>query len=360
MIRTYCTTLLCPISYSDRVRLLVIGGTQFVGRHIVQAAISMNDDVTLFHRGRTNLELFPDAEHRLGDRDADMSSLATGEWDTTIDTSAYVPDQVRTLAGVLGGRGGRYVHISSVSAYAQAFGPGITEDSPLEIHMSQNVNEPSYGELKASCELAAHAYFGANSGEGGLCGALGVPVNIVRPTYVVGPFDHLGRFTWWVERIAKGGRVLAPGPKENSFQVIDARDLAAFVVLLGHGGVDGTFHTVSPTSPFTFEDFLKTVVREVGPPGTELVWINPDWLAKENLTIADLPLWEGTGRGRFESAADPSRAIAAGLRPRPIAQSISEVHEHELIRPTPLREPIGLDPTRERKLIDRFEKGEQE
>ena len=196
------------------MRILVIGGTQFVGRHAVESLLAAGDEVTLFHRGRTNPGLFPDAEHRMGDRDRDLSALDEGEWDATVDPSAYVPRQVRTLAAALGGRGGRYVHVSSISAYAGADRPWLTEDVPLatlDDPTIETVTGETYGPLKAACELAAHQYFGED-------------LSIVRPTYVAGPYDHTGRFTWWVERIARGGRVLAPGPADNPFQVIDARD----------------------------------------------------------------------------------------------------------------------------------------
>jgi 2'-hydroxyisoflavone reductase len=331
------------------MRILVIGGTQFVGRHIVEAALAAGDDVTLFHRGHTNPDLFADVEHRLGDRNGDLAALADGEWDATIDCSAYVPRQVRSLATALGGRAGRYVYISSVSAYAPAtFRPGMNEDAPLAVlddPATEEVTELTYGGLKALCEQAALEAFGATGGS---------PVSIVRPTYVAGPFDHTRRFTWWVERIARGGRVLAPGPKDNPFQVIDARDLAAFVMLLAHGKAAGIFHTVSPAPPFSFADFLATVIGEVGPAGTELAWADPAMLAEAGVTETELPLWEGAAPESKLSAADPDRAIAAGLRARPLAQTISEVHEHELANPGPSPSQVGLDPTRERELLDRI------
>jgi nucleoside-diphosphate-sugar epimerase len=225
------------------MKILVIGGTQFVGRHIVTRLLADGDDVTLFHRGLTNPGLFPDAEHLLGDRNSDLSALAAGDWDATIDTSAYFPRQVRNLASALEGRGGRYVHISSVSAYAEPLAPGFDEDASLAVlddPSTEVVNGETYGGLKALCERASLEWFGgATAGAGQSTNATlqarAVPVNIVRPTYVVGPYDHSRRFTWWVERVARGGAVLAPGPKEGSLQVIDARDLADFVALLAHG-----------------------------------------------------------------------------------------------------------------------------
>jgi 2'-hydroxyisoflavone reductase len=340
------------------MKILVVGGTQFVGRHIVTTLLADGDDVTLFHRGSAHPELFPDAEHRLGDRNSDLSALATGRWDATIDTSAYFPRQVRNLAEALGGRGGRYVHISSVSAYAEPLVEGFDEDAPLAVlddPTTEVVDAETYGGLKALCERASHEWFGLTAGraipsESATSQMSGVPVSIVRPTYVVGPYDHTRRFTWWVERAAQGGAVLAPGPKENPLQVIDARDLARFVVLLAHGEAGGTFHVVSPEPPFSFEEFLTTVLREVGPRGTELVWVPAEVLAKEGVTPAELPLWAGVGPGGG-LAASPARAIAAGLRVRPLAQTVREVHEHELTEPFIGGARVGLAPARERELL---------
>jgi 2'-hydroxyisoflavone reductase len=337
------------------MKILVIGGTQFVGRHIVTTLLADGDDVTLFHRGLTNPGLFPEAEHRLGDRNNDLSALATGSWDATIDTSAYVPRQVPSLAEALAGRGGRYVHISSVSAYAGPFHPGFDEDVPLAVlddPATEVVSDETYGGLKAMCERAALECFGGTTPPGAVTPKVAVPVSIVRPTYVAGPYDHTGRFTWWVERVARGGRVLAPGPKENPSQVIDARDLARFVVLLAHGqSAAGTFHAVSPAPPFSFEDFLTAVLNEVGPPGTELVWVAPEVLADAGVTAAELPLWEGVGPDSEVLAASPARAIAAGLRVRPLAQTVREVHEHETIGPSASKTPVRLSPARERELL---------
>jgi 2'-hydroxyisoflavone reductase len=327
------------------MKVLVIGGTQFIGRHIVSALLADGDDVTLFHRGQTNPELFAWAEHRLGDRDVDLSLLATGAWDATIDTSAYVPRQVRTLAEALGGRGGRYVQISSVSAYDAPPGPGMTEHAPLAVlddPTTEVVNGHTYGGLKALCEQEALQSFGPT----------GADISIVRPTYVAGPYDYTGRFTWWVERVAQGGRVLAPGPRDNPFQVVDARDLADFVALLAHGAVTGTFHAVNPRPPFSFEDFLRTAVDAVGPAGTELVWVEAPALTDAGVTPAELPLWTGLAPGRDVSAADPSAAMGAGFEPRPLAQTVLDIHEHELAEPTPVRGPIGLSPEREDKLLE--------
>jgi 2'-hydroxyisoflavone reductase len=329
------------------VRILVIGGTQFIGRHIVEAALAAGDEVTCFHRGRTNPGLFPEASHLIGDRDQDLSALDERAWDATIDTSAYVPRQVRALAAALGGRGGQYVHISSVSAYALTKDPGGTEDLPLaelDDPETEKVNAHTYGGLKALCERAAVEAFGGGDAE---------KVTIVRPTYVAGPYDHTYRFTWWVERVAQGGSVLAPGPQANPFQVIDVRDVAAFVLLLAHEWSGGAFHAVNPAPPFSFGSFLETVVATVGPAGTELVWVDSDWLAARGINSRELPLWEGTAEGRNASALDPSRANARGLVARPLAETVMQLHAAEAVSPTPSA-GIGFDPDRETRLLSEW------
>ena len=188
------------------MRVLVIGGTQFIGRHIVSSLLADGDDGDLVPPGRApTRNCSPGLSTAWGTGTSNCRALASGTWDATIDTSAYVPRQVRTLAEVLGGRGGRYVQISSVSAYADPQGPGLTEHAPLAVlddPTTEVVNGHTYGGLKALCEQEALQSFGLT----------GADVSIVRPTYVAGPYDYTGRFTWWVERVARGGRVLAPGP----------------------------------------------------------------------------------------------------------------------------------------------------
>jgi 2'-hydroxyisoflavone reductase len=325
------------------MRILIIGGTVFVGRHIAEAAIAAGHDVTVFHRGRTGADLFPSATHLTGDRDEDMSALGTGRWDATIDVSAYFPRQVRSLADALGGRGGQYLFISSTSAYRSPVSPGFTEDAPLaelDDPASEEFSDETYGGLKVACERAAIQMFGDADG-----------VTVVRPTYVIGPHDASYRFTWWVERIARGGTVLAPGGAADPIQVIDARDLASWVVSLAERSVAGTFHAVSPPPPFGFGDLLEAIAAEVAPWGTRLTWIDADFLVEFGETTETIPLWPGGDSECDINRADPARAYATGLAPRPIRQSIAEIHAAELAAPQKPPAGVGLTAEREAALL---------
>lgn len=319
------------------MRALVIGGTQFVGRHIVAEALARGHDLTLFHRGVTGPDLFPEATHLLGDRNADLSALSEGTWDVTIDASAYLPRQVRSLAGALGDRGGHYVYISTISVYADPPGPGIDEDALLREVAdpdSEVIDGDTYGGLKALCERAAQEAFG--------------DIAIVRPTYVVGPYDHTERFTWWVWRLARGGDILAPGPPDDPMQVIDARDLARFVVDVADGGRAGTWHTMTPQPPFSFSDLLDVIAHEVAPADHNVEWVTEDFLRDAGVGESTFPLWGAGDPQRFVLAADASRALAAGLSPRPLAESIRDTLEWARTSPP---DGTGLSPEREAELL---------
>ena len=297
------------------MRILIVGGTRFVGRHIAAAALARGHELTVFHRGRTGPDLFPEAEHLLGDRDGDLAVLASGEWDATVDACAYVPRQVGSLAAALDGRGGHYALISSVSVYAAPPGPGLTEDSPLEELADptvEDVDEHTYGGLKVLCERAAVDAFGVRS------------TLLIRPTYVVGPDDYTWRFPYWVQRLAEGGDVLAPGPETDPIQVIDARDMGDWVVRLLEEGVSGPFSAASPPPPFTWLELVSTIAAAVSPSGTSITWVDEQFLLDEGEDGASLPMWSGGDAARMVLAADPSAAYASGLRPRPLEQTIRD------------------------------------
>ena len=330
------------------MHLLVIGGTRFIGRHVVQQALDRGHRVTLFHRGRTGADLFAgdDRVTRLtGDRDADLSALAEGEWDATVDTCAYFPRQVQALADVLGDQGGRHLLVSSVSAYAPPDAPGFDEDSPLaelDDATVEEVTETTYGGLKVLCERAAVERYGPGT-------------VLVRPTYVVGPDDYTWRFPWWVTRLARGGEVLAPGPAEDPAQVIDVRDMAAWMVGLLEDGHSGAFHAVSPAPPFSWQDELEAVRDAVAPEGTTLTWVSADFLREAGVDDSALPLWAADDPEVLTMAADPGRATATGLRPRPLDETVRDTLAWAQSVPLPesvTRDRLAAD--REAELLARW------
>jgi 2'-hydroxyisoflavone reductase len=299
------------------MRMLVIGGTRFVGRYVVAAALARGHEVTLLHRGQTGSDLFSDAEHLTADRndDAALASALDGRtFDATVDVCGYVPRQVRTLADALGGRGGHHVYVSSVSAYADPPEPGADETSPLaELAdtSTEEVTDTTYGGLKTECERAAKAAYGEQN------------VTIIRPTYVVGPHDPTGRFTRWVDRIRNGGEVLAPGPQDAPVQVVDARDQGIVMVSLAERRMAGAFNTIGVAPPFSFADMLEAIVDTVGPKGTRLVWVDAGRLTDEGVDSSLLPLWTEGGR-EYALAMSNQAILAAGMPVRPLADTIRD------------------------------------
>ncbi|MFN8191352.1 MAG: NAD-dependent epimerase/dehydratase family protein [Nocardioidaceae bacterium] len=319
------------------MRLLVIGGTRFVGRHLVEAALSAGHDVTLLHRSATSL--FPSARHLLADRNSNLSVLADGEWDATVDVCAYLPRQVRSLADALDGRGGHHVLVSSVSVYAGLTGPDADEDGPTFAALGDDVTEiteTTYGPLKVACETAARTAYGDR-------------LAIVRPTYVVGPHDPTGRFTWWIRRMARGGEVLAPGAPTDPAQVVDVRDLAAFMLGLATDATGGVFNAVRPAQPWSA---LIDAMAQVAPADTRLTWVDGAWLTGLGIDGSDLPLWS-EGRVDWESAVSPARAEAAGLRHRPLAETVRDTAAWATSDDV-LVDGVGLTPEREAELLARW------
>jgi 2'-hydroxyisoflavone reductase len=297
------------------MRILTIGGTRFVGRHLVAAAIARGHEVTVLHRG-VECSGAPGAEHLHADRDADLGVLSGREWDATVDVCAYWPRQVTSLADALGERGGRHALISTVSVYADAPQPGLDEQAPLVAPLGLDGSAPpidmeTYGGLKVGCE---HVAAQRHSGQ----------LLVIRPTYIVGPHDPTARFPYWVDRLARGGPVLCPGSPDVPFQYIDARDLAAFTVGLLEAGDEGTFHAVQPPPPYSFGEMLEEVREAVAPQGTSLEWVPSAWLAERGVAPAMLPLWTGADDPEFALAMDPARAVAAGLRARRLGATAAD------------------------------------
>jgi 2'-hydroxyisoflavone reductase len=296
------------------VRLLVIGGTRFVGRHLVAAALARGDTVTLFNRGQSG-PVPAGVESLVGDRRVDLSALAHGRWDAVVDTCGYLPREVAAMAAALRGRVGRYVFVSSVSVYAST-ATANTEGDPLATIDDPDtdvVDGRTYGALMALCEAA-------------LSHAFGVRAAVVRPGLIVGPHDPTQRFTYWPARLARavdGQPVLAPGHPDAPVQVIDARDLAAFMLQLIDGDRPGPFNAVGPT--LTMGQVLQACADAAGVQ-PDLRWIDMTTLQARGLQPwSDLPLAlpDDADHAGF-MRTDARRALAAGLHTRPLAQTVAD------------------------------------
>ena len=327
------------------MKLLILGGTRFLGRHVAEQALAQGNQLTLLHRGQSGPALFPQAEHRLADRDGDLGALAQGEWDAVIDTSAYFPRQVRALAACLAGRVGHYQLVSSISAYAAVDAPGTAEDAALQTLADpevQTVTGETYGGLKAACEAAAQAGFA------GQC-------LINRPGLLVGPHDPTGRFTWWVRRIAAGGDVLAPGDLLGPVQFIDARDAAAWMLLQAECGTLGSFNLTGPEQPLTWGAMLQSAVSALNPQA-RLQWVDEAFVLAQGVAPwSDLPVWlPRESAGMLQVAI--GRALATGLQCRPLPETLRDTAAWYLATPAapgadPTRPPVGLSPEREAALL---------
>ena len=288
------------------MKLLVLGGTIFLGRHVVATALARGHEATLLHRGRHGTALFPEVERLIGDRDGDLGALQGRSFDATIDCSGYTPEQVSRSAAALGDGAGHTVFVSSISAYA-GFAPDKVHDETAPLAPG---NE-GYGALKARAEEALLA---ARPGHAA----------IVRPGLIVGPHDPTGRFTYWPQRVARGGEVLAPGRPERPVQFIDARDLAAWCVALAEARTVGTFNAVGPRLPMRE---LLEVCRDVAGSDARFAWRSDETLLA--LAVAPwtgLPLWLPESDPSFGGMllADLSRARAAGLRTRGARDTVAD------------------------------------
>ncbi|HUP31808.1 MAG TPA: NAD-dependent epimerase/dehydratase family protein [Gaiellaceae bacterium] len=303
------------------MRLLVLGGTKFLGRAVAEEALARGHELTLFNRGETGPELFPEAERLRGDRTSDLSALASRTWDAVIDTSGYVPAVVRASAELLRDSG-RYVFVSSVSVYAD-FTARWDESGPTARLGEASRDEvaadfSNYGALKALCEVEVEDVFGERA-------------LIVRPGLIAGPHDPTGRFTYWALRLARGGEVLAPGPPERRTQFVDVRDLAEWMVTAVERGVGGTHNATNEGVPW--RELLA---------GADVTWVTDEFLQEHEVgEWQELPLWiAGSG---FE--VDVGRAVAAGLHFRPLAETLAGA------RRAPAVEDVGLTAEREAELL---------
>jgi 2'-hydroxyisoflavone reductase len=294
------------------LKILVLGGTGFIGPHMVREALRRGHEVSLFNRGRTNNELFPDLTLYKGDRNNGLQSLEGGQWDVVVDNSGYVPRHAADSARLLSSVVSHYVYVSTISVYAVSPAP-ITESSPLATMEDESVEEvtgDTYGPLKALCEQRVVAEMGADR------------TTILRPTYICGPGDRTDRFTYWPVRTSRGGEMLWPGSPEDDIQIIDVRDFANFTVHCLEQQTAGIFNTVTPLQSYKMGDLLQDSLA-VTNANTTPVWVNNQFIA-DNEIAADggLPIWESPdGESATLSLVDGSPAVAAGLQNRPTRET---------------------------------------
>ena len=318
--------------------VLIVGGSKFVGRSIVERALARGHRVTTFNRGMSNPGLFEGVEEVRGDRNAELSALAGRSFDATIDCCAYFPRQVRSLLDALGSGVGHYALVSSVSVYPDDVPEGVTEDLPLAALRDDAgidaVTDENYGPLKVGCEEVAAE-------------ALGDRCVSLRLGLVVGPWDHTGRFTTWPARLARGGEVLAPGEPSRPAQVIDARDMAAFAVHAVEARLSGPYNVVAPPRPFAA--FLDEVGAGVGFSGS-LTWADDAFLLERGIEpFTVLPLWLPIGQHGILAASD-ARARADGLETRALGDTARDTLAWLQAYPG-VGDPIGIDAATEAGLL---------
>ena len=301
-------------SAAEPMDILILGGTGFIGPHMVREFLRRGHTVTLFNRGKTNSTLFPDLEKIRGDRSDDMQVLANRHWDAVVDNSGYMPKYVQNSVSTLSPNIGHYLFISSISAY-ENFAQPMDEDSPLAMMEDENAQEFSwdyYGALKVRCEKRVVEEMGVDRS------------TILRPTFVCGPGDHTDRFAYWPVRAKKGGEMLWAGTTETEIQIIDVRDLANFTVDSVEQTIAGAYNMVTPIGSYTMgnllDDSQAVLAATVDP-----VWVS-DAFVDEQKAFGALPIWHpATGPYAHVSSVSGERARAAGLRNRPVRETIRDL-----------------------------------
>ena len=343
---------------SIHMKLLILGGTRFVGRHLVAAALARGHEVTLFNRGRHLSALPANVATICGDRNIDLAKLKGRNWDVVIDTCGYLPHTVTAAAEALADSVACYVFISSISVYADLSRAGIDEGAPLATLTSEQLAEANaidssgqtsavnygklYGGLKALCEQAVAA-------------VLPKRVLIIRPGLIVGPDDYTDRFTYWVVRVARGGEVLVPDGPERRVQFIDVRDLAAWIVIMSETQETGRYNANCPPDALTMGAVLQAC-KEASRSNARLTWVSEAFLLSENVIAwSELPLWlpESSPSATGLMAINCDKAIRIGLSFRPLPDTIEDIlkwrgsnHTDEL--------KAGIDPARERELLRKW------
>jgi 2'-hydroxyisoflavone reductase len=333
-----------PSAESRALRILILGGTGFIGPYQVRYALDRGHTITLFNRGRTNPQLFPGVEKLVGDRAGDLTALEGREWDVVIDNSATNPEWVERSARLLAPKVKQYVFVSTRSVYFDTSRVPMTIDAPVFTRENTPV-EPGkplpYGLAKALAEKEAQRYFPGRA-------------LIVRPGLIVGPGDLTDRFTYWPVRIERGGEVLAPGDGTDPVQVIDARDLSEWMIRLVEQGVAGVYNAVGPRNPRSFAELLHGI-KAVTTSEATLTWVDADFLAEHRVRpYVEMPVWMPARGARAGFARfDLSREIALGLTFRPLAVTAKDTLDYYHAQPPERRTALraGITPEREAEVL---------
>ena len=328
--------------------LLLIGGTQFVGRALVEKALQRGHNVTLFNRGKTNPDIFPEVERITGDRDGDLANLGDRTWDAVIDTVGYFPRVVKESAEYLKGKAKQYAFISTISVYdLEKLPPQGTEDSALATLTDPTVEEitgETYGGLKVLCEQAVMDAFPDT-------------YLIVRPGLIVGPHDPSNRLPYWVGRMDKGGDVLLPDIFDQPVQFVDARDLADFTLDQIEKGTSDIFHVTGPDTTLHFGEVIDACVKAAGK-DVALKKVAPDWLIENGVQpFSEMPLWVPHSLAAPEAfmGVDVSKAIDAGLTFLPLQETIADTLAWIRSHGGHVPGNAGLDPVKETFLLSKLE-----
>lgn len=330
------------------MKILILGGTKFLGRALVEAALDRGHSLSLYNRGKTNPELFPEVEKIHGDRAEGISGLGDKTWDVVIDTNGYIPRIVRQNAQELQTHSPHYTFISTISVYADVSRPGVDEQAPVaktEDELAEQVTGDNYGPLKALCEQEVERIFPGNA-------------LIIRPGLIVGRHDPTDRFTYWPYRVSQGGVVLAPGHPDRVVQFIDVRDLAEWTIRMVEQQQTGIYNATGFIPEVTLGNLLEAC-RQVSGSDARIEWVNESFLLENKVEPwSELPVWVPESTGEFDGffKIDIRKAVDAGLTFRPVADTVRDTLDWLRSRPQDEAWKAGLSRERESVLLEVWEK----
>jgi 2'-hydroxyisoflavone reductase len=342
------------------MKLLILGGTRFVGRHLVAAALARNHEVTLFNRGKHSSASLTNVETIYGDRNSDLAKLQNRRWDAVIDTSGYLPRTVRASAEILSQSVDAYVFISSLSVYADFSLVGIDETAPIATLTSEQLEKAN--EIDSSGQVSAVTYGKMYGGLKALCEqaveeVLPNRVLIIRPGLIIGPDDYTDRFTYWVVRVARGGEVLAPGRSGRYVQFIDARDLAEWTVRMIERKEMGVYNVNGLPNSLTMEMVLEEC-KMVSDSDASFTWASDNFLMQEKVAPwSEMPLWmpeEGAPQLKGFMFINCEKAVGAGLSFRPLNDTIKDTLSWRETNGLKEELKAGIDPDKEQRLLRKW------